>query len=223
MRNADFVKAYKEDAKYYKTCEELNAIKSFDLEKNSSLLDVGAGVGRLSIPLSDFFKVTALDIDSRLLKEIKQRNICKVKGDVLSYNPKDKFSILLLSYPNFGPNVDVTNIVKHFKNSLLRKNGKLILIMGCNKLGKSKWLTDYKKMLKPYFKILEEKLVETGYFYKSFETAFKSTKFRDEFFRRKKLTNADLTKLRNSLNKCKDKVGNIYLSAFVKILLYQSR
>ncbi|MBT4242274.1 class I SAM-dependent methyltransferase [archaeon] len=221
MDDKKFVKAYKEDAKYYKTEKEVESIKLLNLRKESSLLDIGAGVGRLTLPLSKYFEVTALDVDERLIKEVRLGKIKKVGLEVLDYFPENKFSIVLLAYPNFGPDANVNKIIRHIKDNLLRKNGKLILIMGCDKSGKSKWLSDYKRKLNPYFKKISESFIETGYFYKNFKIAYDSTKFRDEVFRRKKLTNKDLNQLRLSLENNKDKNGNIYIPAFVKVMLYK--
>jgi cyclopropane fatty-acyl-phospholipid synthase-like methyltransferase len=224
-----FVKAFREDAKYYQTEKEVKAIISLGLKQESTLVDIGAGIGRLSIPLSKYFRVTAIDSDRRLMKEMHNHRIDKEARDILKYFPLKKFDHALLAWPNFSNETVAKKIFLHIKKSILKFNGKLILIVAItdednSEKNKSPKLVDlYEGWLKKGYIKDREVSTETGYEYNNFQSAYHSSKFRNEVFRKKKLSRVELKKLRDNIISNSASNGKIFIPVTVKVLSYKVR
>jgi len=97
-----------EDCRYYdsKNTEVKTILKYVEL-KGKTLLDIGAGIGRLSFPLSKYAKkVIALDKDKRFkeyFKRHKKGNITFINEDIEKFVKKGKrFDVILLAWPAFN-------------------------------------------------------------------------------------------------------------------------
>ncbi len=118
------------DVEYYDLeNKEIEAIvKNIDL-KGKTLIDVGCGVGRLSLSLLKHAKkVRGLDIDKRLInyckKKNKSKNLIFINKDIKDFikSTKEKFDVILIAWPVFDNKI-IMNIDK-----LMHENSKLIFI-----------------------------------------------------------------------------------------------
>ncbi|MBW3003570.1 methyltransferase domain-containing protein [Candidatus Woesearchaeota archaeon] len=181
---------FKKDCEYYdKEQNELKAMLSVvDFKKTDRLADLGAGIGRLAIPLSKYVKVVALDSNKQLLNEIKDTNIEKINKKIEDYFPDEKFDYALIAWPQFE-NVD--RILKHVKKDVLKSSGKLIIVkvfesdlrylvkeLFPKRLEKKGFL----KILGGHFKVIKEKKFETLYEYPDLNTGVKMVIFDFESF-----------------------------------------
>lgn len=118
---------YKKDAKYYDLDKKelKNLLKIMPPNLNKSLLDVGAGIGRLAKTLNDSFKVTAIEKNTNLYAQIPA-NIKKNNVDILAYYPDLKFDYVLISWPNFN---EVKKIFLHISKNILKKDGSILFLM----------------------------------------------------------------------------------------------
>jgi len=194
MQQNEFLKAFIEDCKYYdlENKELKNILKYVNL-KNKSLLDIGAGIGRLSFPLAKYAKeVVALEKDKRLAKYWKKHENKKVKfvnQSLESYAKKSKrrkFDIILLAWPTFDSKF--IGLIKKF----MHKESKFIFITCDNNSDYEKTLSklsnkkDFKKDIenkKKFIKILPKKFrltkkrkIATYYKYPNEKIAFKINK-----------------------------------------------
>ena len=103
----NYLKTFIEDSKYYdpKNIEVKTILKNVNL-KGKTVLDIGAGIGRLSFPLAKYAKkIVVLDQDKRLksyFKKHKKENIEFVNQKAKEYlKDNEKFDIILLAWPTF--------------------------------------------------------------------------------------------------------------------------
>jgi len=188
----NFLKAFEEDYKYYDLKKkELNAIIKEGDTKNKIVLDIGAGIGRISIPLAqDAKKVIALDYDKRFKKYFKDNSKIEfVNKKVENYLNKDKkFERIILAWP-----VIDFRFLDLIKNSM-NKDSKFIFTTCDNKsdyeividkLGatckrdynqnvqdKEKFL----QLLPKKFKIFVNKKIKTDYIFPNKNIAFRILK-----------------------------------------------
>lgn len=104
LSEMEFVKAFIEDMKYYdpKNKELKTIIKNVNLN-GKTIVDIGAGSGRLSFPLAKIVrKVVAIESNRKLanyLKKNKKRNIEVINKRAGNYIRNKKFDIILLAWP----------------------------------------------------------------------------------------------------------------------------
>lgn len=181
-----------EDCKYYDPKKiEIKTILKYAKLKGKTILDIGAGIGRLSFPLSKYAKeVIALDKDKRLLlyfKKHKKKNVKFVNKKAENYlKKKKKFDIILLAWPLFN-----FNFIKFVKN-VMHKDSLFVFItcdnnsdyetivkrLGVGKIAdfNEKRKKRYIKLLTKNFKILIKKKINTEYVYPNEKIAFKVIK-----------------------------------------------
>lgn len=122
------------------TDEEISLINRFVLP-NSTILDIGAGTGRHSLPLAKLgFKMVALDSSSKMLKLIsksKQNNIKVINKSIFKFIPRHKFDLIILFWNTFNE----IALTKHTAKELLRKikfilkqEGKIIINIDNSKI-----------------------------------------------------------------------------------------
>lgn len=77
MEDKEVIELFTKDAEYYdKERKELAAILNLiDINSAKTLIDIGAGNGRLAIPLSQHLNVTAIDTNKTLIDLINEKNI----------------------------------------------------------------------------------------------------------------------------------------------------
>ena len=90
--NNHTLKDQNKDINYY-----INQINKYSAKK---VLIVGAGTGRVAIPLSDYVNITALDFDEPRLEILKSKNkkINTICSDFLNFNEKDKYDLIIFPY-----------------------------------------------------------------------------------------------------------------------------
>lgn len=191
MKPNEFLKMFIEDCRYYdlEKREIKTILKNIDL-KGKTILDVGAGIGRLSLPLSKYAEeVVALDKDKRFkvyFKKHKKKNVKFVNQSLERYSEiNKKFDIILIVWPTFD-----LKFIKLIKRLCFNKT-KIIFISCYNdsdfetmpdKLGlkstkenilkKKRFIKELIKNFKPIIK----KQINTEYLYPNEKIAFKVIK-----------------------------------------------
>jgi len=187
-----FLKAFIEDCKYYDPKnKELKTILKKIKVKNKRIIDIGAGIGRLSFPLSKYAKeVIALDYDKRFkeyYKKHKRKNLIFINKSAEEYLTKDnKFDIFLIAWPT----IDFKFI--DLLNKSMSKNS-LIIFITCDNNSDFETIIDrvevfekdrfnkdiinkkkFIKRLEKEFQILKKEKIKTDYVYPSKKIALKS-------------------------------------------------
>ncbi|MBI4116651.1 methyltransferase domain-containing protein [Candidatus Pacearchaeota archaeon] len=190
-----FLNAFIEDCRYYDLNKvELKNILKYVNVRNKTVLDVGAGIGRLAFPLSKYAKeVIALDNGKRFMpyfKKHKKTNVKFVNKSMEEYVKKTlkKFDIVLLAWPTFD--FKMINSVK----SSMNKDSKLIFITCDNNsdyetipnklrvLEKAVFNKDVQnkgkilKKLPKMFRVMVNRKLKTNYKYPDKKTAFRIIK-----------------------------------------------
>lgn len=90
--NYNVLKGQNDDISYY-----INQIEKYSSKK---ILVVGAGTGRVAIPLSRHSDVTALDFDKERLSVLKQKNnnIKIVYENFLNFDTDEKYDLIIIPY-----------------------------------------------------------------------------------------------------------------------------
>jgi ubiquinone/menaquinone biosynthesis C-methylase UbiE len=231
MKDEDFIKHFKKDCNLYDLeKKELSQILSYaNCKPNQTLIDIGAGIGRLSVPLSQHVKVTSVEPNKALLNEIKKDDILKINKKIEDYFPESKFDFALIAWPQFD---EYHTIFKHIKHNVLKKDGQLILIKSkqhsLRKITKMLFpdlFSEGKKLLKilpEYFETIKEKFIETGHLYPDIENAFKLMKFEIEVFYGK-IINQEQEKVLFEFVKRNENGGKVFMSSKSKIRLCGSK
>lgn len=231
MDDKEFARYFKEDYGYYDLeKKELSKILSLiNFKQNQTLIDVGAGIGRLSIPLSKYIKVTAVEPNKILLEKIHGKNISKINNKIENFFPQLKFDFALISWPQFD---DYHNIFKHIKKKILKENGKLIIVKSqqhslreiTKKFFPELFLggKGFLKILPEYFKIEKEEFVETKHIYPNIKKAFELIKFEIEGFYGKKIDKEQEKILLEFIKRHEDS-GKVIMNAQLKIILCKSK
>lgn len=96
------------DIDYY-----IKQIKKYSAER---VLVVGAGTGRVAIPLSDYAKITAVDFDNERLEILKSKkeNINVVCCDFINFKSLEKYDLIIVPYSTIQFCGDITKINKIF-------------------------------------------------------------------------------------------------------------
>lgn len=105
------------DIDYY-----IKQIKKYSVER---VLVVGAGTGRVAIPLSDYAKITAVDFDNERLEILKSKkeNINVVCCDFINFKSLEKYDLIIVPYSTIQFCGDITKINKNNLMLLKIDNG----------------------------------------------------------------------------------------------------
>ena len=190
----NYLEMFIEDCKYYdpRKVEIKTILKNVNL-KGKTILDIGAGIGRLSFPLSKFAKkVIALDKDKRFkeyFEKHKKKNLDFVNIEAEKYLKKnEKFDIILLAWPTLD-----YKFIKLVKNAM--HENSLFIFITCDNNSDFETLVDkigivpkdyFKKDIKNKEKFLQvlpkefgikiKKKLNTEYIYPDKKMAFKILK-----------------------------------------------
>ena len=194
MNSQEFLKAFIEDCKYYDLeNKELKEILKSVKIKNKRILDIGAGIGRLSFPLAKHAKeVVALEKDKRFSEYFNKRKNKKVKfvnQSLESYAKKSKsrkFDVILLAWPTF--NSKFIGLIKKF----MCEKSKFIFITCTNdsdyetiidKIAPGGYFNKdtrnkegFIKQLPKKFRLVKKKIINTDNIYPNKNTAFRVIK-----------------------------------------------
>lgn len=226
MENKKYVGLFKKDCKFYdKDNKELKAILSLiKQDKNKTLIDIGAGIGRLSIPLSKYFKVTAIDNNKYLLNTIKNKDIIKINKKIENYYPKEKFDYALIAW--FDSN---ERRLRHIKKYVVKEKGKIVLVKPIENeyrnLAKKLFKGRYKaqprilQLFSRHFNLQRQQLVETAYVFSDFKTALNITIFEFFAFWNKKVNKKHLRTIKSFLG-ARTRKGKVYIKTKLKVILY---
>lgn len=107
--NKHTLKGQNDDITYY--------IKQIDNYKAKKILVVGAGTGRVAIPLSNYSEVTALDFDKERLMVLKSKceNIKTICVNFLEFDSKEHYDLIIIPYSTFQFDCDKTVLKKMLK------------------------------------------------------------------------------------------------------------
>ena len=106
----------------------------FFLNKEESILDIGAGTGRLSNYLQKKgWIVTALDKTDIACRIMRKKGIKRViHRDLFHYTPRKKFdtAFFIRNYSIFGrEKKNIMVLLDYLKNKIIKKSGKLIFVL----------------------------------------------------------------------------------------------
>lgn len=191
MVKQNYLEMFFEDCKYYdlQKREVKTIVKHVDL-KGKTVLDIGAGIGRLAFPLARYAKeVIAVDQDRRLSpywKLHRRKNVKFINSTIEQYlKDRRKFDVILLAWPTLD-----SRIFSSLKKAM-HEYSLLILLMCADdsdfesvvdKIGIvrkgyfNKSLQKKKKflqLLSQTFQILHKEKIVTFYHYPSKEVAFR--------------------------------------------------
>ena len=90
--NYNTLRGQNDDIPYY--------IKQIDKYSSKNILVVGAGTGRVAIPLANYCNVTALDFDKERLNVLNEKcnNIKIVCEDFLKFNSSESYDLIIIPY-----------------------------------------------------------------------------------------------------------------------------
>jgi len=133
---------YKKLAKYYdliyhwkdyeKEADSIkNLIKKYKKSDGNQLLDVGCGTGKHLECFIDDFSCTGIDINNEMVgvAKTKFKNAIFEQGDMINFNLKTEFDVILCLFSSIGYVKTYSNLEKtmlNFKNHL-KKGGVLII------------------------------------------------------------------------------------------------
>ncbi len=120
--NLHMLKAQNDDIDYY-----INQIKKYNAK---NVLIIGAGTGRVAIPLSKYTNITALDFDEERLNLLrkKEKNIEVVCVNFFDYEDQKKYDLIIVPYSTlqFDNNKEKLNIFFNKLNEIMKKNTLVI-------------------------------------------------------------------------------------------------
>jgi len=214
----EFLKAFIDDCKYYdiENIETKTILKNVNL-KGKTILDIGAGIGRLSFLLARYAKeVVALDKDKRFkgyFIKHKKKNVKFINQSAEKFlRTNKKFDIILLAWPTFS-----YKLINLIKNSM-HENSLFIFITCDNNSDYEKIIDkldnqDFSKdiqnkkrfisLLPKKFKVILKEKINTKYTYPNKTIAFKVIKNSMKLWFNTKFDKEKENKLKNIISKHK--------------------
>jgi len=165
-----------DDIQYY-----INKIKKY---KPNKILIVGAGTGRVALPLSKYSQIVALDFDKDRLEVLKEKNcnIDTIAENICVSKIIEKFDMIIFPYSTlqFFSNKDKINIIFDKVAKLMNKNS--ILLFDVSESFNLKKDTDNLELFNDYCQEIDDmvKVVYTSKQYKEyieFNVKYISSKF----------------------------------------------
>ena len=108
---------------------------NFMAEPGAKVLDIGGGTGRHALPLAQQgYKVTVIDLSEKMLdslkSKIKNEEIEVIFGDVLAYDFKEKYDLVIMMWNSFNEialtESDALVLLKRAKE-VLNPKGKILI------------------------------------------------------------------------------------------------
>lgn len=113
--NENTLKGQNDDIPYY-----IEQIKKYNAKK---ILVVGAGTGRVAIPLANYAEVTALDFDSSRLEILLERNpqIKTINANFLEFETSEHYDLIIIPYSTLQFANDTSNpnrFLEHLRKAM---------------------------------------------------------------------------------------------------------
>ena len=120
--NLHTLKGQNDDINYY--------LRQIDENNAKEVLVVGAGTGRVAIPLSKYSIVTALDLDQERLLRLteKEKSINTICVDFLDYDESNKYDLIIIPYSTIQFDGSKEKLNQFFKKMYEVMNGNTITI-----------------------------------------------------------------------------------------------
>ena len=157
------------------TTKRISKLNLHNCLKNSKFLDIGTNVGSIPLSINNEFKfgigIDHNEITIKVAQEIqnylKISNLKFFKGDFLNYTFEENFDVILslANHSTFDEGIKDTNAYFDKINSLLNKNGILIIESHNPSFEKSEDYTKIINHLKNFYNIIEYGVYDFGNFY----------------------------------------------------------
>lgn len=225
MKDEDYIELFAQICGGYdKKGLELNTLLSLvNFKPCERLIDIGAGVGRLAIPISKYINVTAIDTNKILLDQIRDPNIEVVNMGIEDFYPEQKYDYGLLVWPSAD---DYKILFKNVIENVLKSDGRLLVIKSTDhdlrRLTKQFFPEIFEKgknllkILPDFFKIEKERIIETEHEYLSLDEALRLIRFAEEAYYGKKLNLEQTEGVKEFLNE-RERDGKIYIHSTLKV------
>ena len=181
--NEHVLKGQNDDIEYY-----INQIKKYNVRK---VLVIGAGTGRVAIPISKYATVTAIDFDQARLEVLKEKNnnIDTICIDFLNFNSNEDFDLIIVPYSTLQFDMNEEKLNLFFKNLRNTMNSNTILIFDVSESFKSKQEKKKEFLFTDYCYEVDDNV----------EVYYTSVKFKKyiEFFIEYKLKNRKISVMEN--------------------------
>ena len=237
-----FLDMFIDDCKYYDIKNaEIKAVLKYAKLKGKTMLDIGAGIGRLSFPLSKYAKeAIALDKDKRFreyFERHKKKNVVFINQRAESYLRKGKkFDVIIWAWPEFS-NFDF-KVISLIEKSMGKKS-IFILITPANKsdfansMNELNITKDYRpekgkkrqfieQISKRFIAIAKKKLF-TNYAYPNEKIAFRILKNGMKLFLNIKLNKKSEDKLKEIINKHKKRNKKVVFEEIIWFYLMKRK
>lgn len=121
--NEHTLKTQNDDINYYESI-----VKDYNIK---NILIVGAGTGRVAIPLSNVSTVDALDLDLERLKRINNKNkfIKTIHTNFLDYKKRNEYDLIIFPYSTIQFKKDRINIKKMIKKAYEVSNNDTLVLL----------------------------------------------------------------------------------------------
>lgn len=160
--NFHTLKGQNDDINYY-----INQIKLYN---SKDILIIGAGTGRVAIPLTKYANITALDFDKERLVRLKnkEKNVNTICIDFLDYCGSKKFDLIIIPYSTLQFDNDKEKLTQFFKKLYETMNDETIVIFDVSESFNTKIEKTNELLFKDYCSEIDDE-VEVFYSSKRFK------------------------------------------------------
>lgn len=150
--NQHTLKEQNKDIDYY-----IKQIKKYSAK---NVLIIGAGTGRVAIPLSNYAKITALDLDKERLKilESKNKNINIICCDFLDFIRPSEYDLIIIPYSTIQFGGDKNKIDMMFNRLHQIMSNKTICIFDVSESFKNKNEKSRELLFSDFCNLIEENI-----------------------------------------------------------------
>ncbi len=151
--NSHMLKGQNDDIDYY-----IKQIKKYGAK---DILVIGAGTGRVAIPLANYAKVTALDFDDERLRRLKRKsaNIKTIGINFLQYQEVKKYDLIIIPYSTLQFDNNKENLNNFFKKLKEIMDQKSIVIFDVSESFKEKEEKNKEFLFKDYCSEIKDEVL----------------------------------------------------------------